>query len=108
MRGNAPGPEGQTRERIMSLLLHKGTMSASELSKELNLTTAGVRRHVDNLVTDGLAEEAPATGGPPRGRGRPARTFRLTDKGRGNFGYDYDRVAFLPSKRSAKQVGPTR
>ncbi|MEJ4112491.1 helix-turn-helix transcriptional regulator [Corynebacterium kroppenstedtii] len=106
MRGNAPGPEGQTRERIMSLLLHKGTMSASELSKELNLTTAGVRRHVDNLVTDGLAEEAPATGGPPRGRGRPARTFRLTDKGRGNFGYDYDRVAVLALEALREAGGP--
>lgn len=106
MNDHAPGPEGQTRQRIMSLLLHHGTMSASELSKELKLSAAGVRRHVDNLVSDGLAEEAPATGGAPRGRGRPARVFRLTDKGRGNFGYDYDRVAVLALEALRDAGGP--
>ena len=76
MNDHAPGPEGQTRQRIMSLLLHHGTMSASELSKELKLSAAGVRRHVDNLVSDGLAEEAPATGGAPRGRGLALEALR--------------------------------
>ena len=56
MNDHAPGPEGQTRQRIMSLLLHHGTMSASELSKELKLSAAGIRRHVDNLVSDGLGK----------------------------------------------------
>ncbi|APT93699.1 ArsR family transcriptional regulator [Corynebacterium phocae] len=86
--------EGDTRRQIMLLLLKDGPISASHLGKHLGLSAAGVRRHLDNLVEDGLTEvvsrrPAGATGG----RGRPAKHFRLTDEGRAHFGHAYDQLA---------------
>lgn len=104
MNTSTPAPEGHTRQKILDLLLDHGTLSASQIAHTLGLSAAGVRRHLDNLLAEDVVEEAPATGGSTRGRGRPARVFRLTDKGRGTFGYDYDRVAVL-ALQALRQAG---
>lgn len=96
-----------TRREVLDQILRNGPISASEISDALGISTAGVRRHLDNIVEDGFAEtveaaRAAASGG--RGRGRPAKLFRLTDAGRGRFGHDYDTLALL-ALRALRETG---
>nr|WP_235923073.1 metalloregulator ArsR/SmtB family transcription factor [Corynebacterium lizhenjunii] len=79
----------------MLLMLKDGPVTASYLGKKLGLSAAGVRRHLDILLEEGLSEvvtrrPAAAAG---TGRGRPAKHFRLTDSGRAHFGHSYDALA---------------
>ena len=90
-----PG-EGDTRRQIMRMLLKHGPITASALGERLGISAAGVRRHLDILVGEGLCEIAqhrhrPA--GTTPGRGRPAKSFRLTYRGRSQFGHAYDKLA---------------
>ena len=88
-----PMAETDTRQKILLYVLRHGPVSATDISKSFGLSAAGVRRHLDNIVNDGLAEvvEAQRSGQ----RGRPAKLFRLTDSGRSEFGHDYDTLALL-------------
>lgn len=91
--------EGETRHQLMLHLLQKGPSTASQLGDHLGISAAGVRRHLDILVDEGLAEaitrrSRPRSGASPS-RGRPAKEFRLTDSGRTHFGHDYDNLALL-------------
>lgn len=88
---SADPTDGDTRQHVMRLLLKSGPITAAELGEHLGLSAAGVRRHLDILVEEGLAEVAPGRSKP--GRGRPAKHFRLTDAGRAEFGHDYDELA---------------
>lgn len=94
--------ERDTRRRILLHVLRHGPVSATDISEEFGLSAAGVRRHLDNIVADGLAEivEAPRSGQ----RGRPAKLFRLTDAGRAQFGHDYDTLAVL-ALRALRSTG---
>lgn len=87
--------EEGTRRRVASALLQRRAATAAELGADLGLTPAGIRRHLAALVTDGLAEptDAPVPPGATRGRGRPARAYRLTDAGRELFDQAYDDLA---------------
>lgn len=87
------GGDGDTRRRIMLALLEYNPASAGVIAEDLGLSAAGVRRHLDILVDEGLAETAPAPSSGPRGRGRPAKSFRLTAAGREQFGHGYDALA---------------
>ncbi|KGM19302.1 helix-turn-helix transcriptional regulator [Corynebacterium auriscanis] len=92
METNRP-VDGDTRHRILLHLLRNGATSAADIAEVFDFSTAGVRRHLDNVVADGLAEavDAPRSGQ----RGRPAKLFRLTHEGRAQFGHDYDSLALL-------------
>lgn len=99
--------EGDTRRSILTQILRNGPVSATDISDTLGLSAAGVRRHLDNIVAEGLAETVAAprsTAAGSRGRGRPARLFRLTDAGRGQFGHDYDSLALL-ALRALRETG---
>ncbi|KAB1503668.1 transcriptional regulator [Corynebacterium sp. 320] len=94
--------EADTRHRILMHVLRHGPVSATDISDEFGLSAAGVRRHLDNIVAQGLAETVT---GPKSGqRGRPAKLFRLTDKGRAKFGHDYDTLAVL-ALRALRNAG---
>jgi predicted ArsR family transcriptional regulator len=88
-----PVTESSTRDRVARTLLESGPMTATALAAVLHLTTAAVRRHLDALLAAGLIEERTARGAAPRGRGRPARSFGLTDTGRDTFDQAYDDLA---------------
>lgn len=96
-RPESRSTDGETRGQIMLLLLKQSPMSASDISDHLGLSTTGVRRHLDALIAEGLAEIAALRAIPNgnRGRGRPAKSFRLTAQGRAHFGHDYDSLAAL-------------
>lgn len=83
--------DGDTRRQIMQLLLQRGPLSATEMGSILSLTATGIRRHLDLLVEAGYAEEAAPRA--KKTRGRPAKSFQLTNKGRAQFGNDYDSLA---------------
>ncbi|MCS4535123.1 metalloregulator ArsR/SmtB family transcription factor [Corynebacterium sp. HS2168-gen11] len=87
--------DGETRRAIMMSLLQHGSLTATQLSQTLNLSAAGIRRHLDILVDEGLAEPAPPRRLTQGSRGRPAKEFRLTHAGKRQFGHDYDGLAAL-------------
>jgi predicted ArsR family transcriptional regulator len=81
------------RERVVALLLELGPQTAATLGDRLGMTPAGVRKHLDALLAEGAitAREQRVYG--PRGRGRPARVFSLTDAGHATGPTSYDDVA---------------
>jgi predicted ArsR family transcriptional regulator len=84
------------RHRVAGSLLAEGPATASDLATRLGISATAVRRHLDSLMADGLVEasERPPYGPQPaRRRGRPARTFSLTENGRSQFPADYDDLA---------------
>lgn len=88
MRDDAP-----TRERVASTILRIGPTTAVDLAERLELTPAAVRRHLDHLLAEGAIEVRDRRTRGPRGRGRPAKVFAVTEKGRDRFGHSYDTLA---------------
>jgi predicted ArsR family transcriptional regulator len=88
--GHLPG--GGTREQVARLVLEEGPITAAAIAKRLGLSPPAVRRHLDALLADGEATTRSAPRG-PRGRGRPAKLFLLTEAGRARFGHAYDDLA---------------
>jgi predicted ArsR family transcriptional regulator len=101
-----PGSERGTRARIARLILENGPVTAAGLSTRLNLTPAAVRRHLDNLVADGMIEIRTARRPASRGRGRPAKLFAITDTGRSVFEHTYDDLAASALRFLAEVAGP--
>lgn len=91
-----------TRSAIRELLLHRGALTASEIGRELNLTAAGVRRHLDNLVDAGEVESVRTR--PAGTRGRPARAFQVTASGRSAAHHGYDHLA-IEALNALRRVG---
>ena len=85
--------------------MEQGPIAAAAVAAELELSAAAVRRHLDALIVGGEAEtrEAPRRG--PRGRGRPARQYLLTDTGRARFGHGYDELAVAALRFLAEHGG---
>jgi predicted ArsR family transcriptional regulator len=98
--------EPGTRGRIARLILENGPVTAASLSARLGLTSAAVRRHLDNLLADGMVEVRTARTYGSRGRGRPARLFAITDAGRSAFEHAYDDLATSALRFLAERVGP--
>jgi predicted ArsR family transcriptional regulator len=97
--GEDPGSEAQavadasTRSRVSRSILQQGPSTANDLADRLGLTPAAVRRHLTVLVDSGQVKSRQQRVYGPRGRGRPAKVFELTDSGRGTFYQAYDRLA---------------
>jgi predicted ArsR family transcriptional regulator len=100
--------ERSTRDRIARLIMENGPVTAAALSARLGLTPAAVRRHLDNLLADGLIEPRSARphDSQGRGRGRPARLFAITDAGRCAFEHAYDDLASSALQFIAELAGP--
>jgi predicted ArsR family transcriptional regulator len=82
-----------TRNRVARLILANGASTAADLALRLGLTPAGVRRHLDALLAEGLVEAREQRVYGHRGRGRPAKVFALTGAGRAVFHHTYDDMA---------------
>ena len=96
--------DGRTREAVARLLMERGPVAAAEVAQALGLSGPAVRRHLDALIADGEARVAQAARRGPRGRGRPARHYALTDTGRARFGHGYDDLA-VAAMRSLREYG---
>jgi predicted ArsR family transcriptional regulator len=102
--------ERRTRARVCREVLERGPVSAAQLADVLGLTPAGVRRHLDVLLAEGLiGVHDPVTGsaaGGRRPRGRPARRFILTDAGHAAMASGYDHLATSALEFLAEIAGP--
>ena len=94
-----------TRDRVARSILDNGPSTAAVLAERLDLTPAAVRRHLDHLLADGLVEAREERVYGPRGRGRPAKVFSLTDSGRHVFYQAYDDLAVTALRFIAQSGG---
>lgn len=78
--------ENPTREKILLLLKRKGAQSIDNLSKELSITSMGIRQHLLSLERKGLIEYVTKR----QGIGRPAFLYKLSDKADDLFPKTYD------------------
>lgn len=103
--------DASTREAVASSVLSHGPSTAVVLAQRLGLTPAGIRRHLDALVADGILEaREPRIPNSPRlqksrGRGRPSKVFVVTDRGREHFAHAYDDLAASALRFMKSQTG---
>jgi predicted ArsR family transcriptional regulator len=97
--------DGRTRKAVARLLMEQGPVTAAAVAAALELSAPAVRRHLDALIADGEAEIREASRRAPRGRGRPARQYLLTDAGRARFGHGYDDLAVSALRYLAEHGG---
>lgn len=98
-------PESRTRERVLRAVSQQGPITTTALAESLELSDTAIRRHVDNLVTDGLIE-AHDGANPRRGRGRPAKSYVVSEAGHGALASDYDHLAGQALRYLAETMGP--
>ena len=103
-----PGISGErsTRGQVARLILELGPCTAATLGGRLGLTPAAIRRHLDNLIADGMIETRTARTYGNRGRGRPAKVFVVTDAGRSAFEHAYDDLATSALRFLERTYGP--
>ena len=95
----------RTRDAVARTILENGPSTAAALSEKLGFTPAGIRRHLDSLVADGVLEARDPHAALIRGRGRPSKVFVMTDSGREKFEHSYDDLAVAALKFMSSQVG---
>jgi predicted ArsR family transcriptional regulator len=77
-----------SREAILDILRRREGASVGELSHELGLAGATVRRHLDVLMRDGYVSATQVRGG----AGRPRYAFSITEAGAELFPHHYVRL----------------
>ena len=101
-----PGSGTGTRAAVARVLMEQGPGAAAGVAGGRPRTEAAGRRHLDARRAGGAgAGRAPARAPPPRGRGRPAREYLLTDTGRVRFGHGYDDLATSALRFLAETAG---
>ena len=94
-----------TRDAVARSILENGPSTAVVLGERLGLTPAGIRRHLDLLISDGILDAREPHQGLSRGRGRPSKVFVMTDSGREQFEHSYDDLAVAALKFMSAQSG---
>lgn len=102
---NPPGDDARTRDLVARSILENGPSTAAVLGERLGLTPAGIRRHLDLLVSDGVLEAREPRASSIRGRGRPSKVFVMSDRGREKFEHSYDDLAVAALKFMSAQSG---
>ena len=95
----------RTRDLVARWVMQNGPTNATLLASRLGFTPAGIRRHLDALVADGLLEAREPRLSTGRGRGRPSKVFVMTDRGRETFEHSYDDLAVSALKFMAEKLG---
>lgn len=98
-------PDLRTRDQVARAILEAGPSTANALAMRLKLTPAGIRRHLDYLIEDGILEEREPHSRSTRTRGRPSKVFVMSDKGRELFEHSYDDLAVSALKYISTQGG---
>jgi predicted ArsR family transcriptional regulator len=78
---NFPTPPRPAGERLLMLLKTRGPQTAADLGAILGITGEAARQQLVKLANDGLVEATSE----PRGVGRPAQLWGLTEKGNARF-----------------------
>jgi predicted ArsR family transcriptional regulator len=96
----------RTRDQVARRILEFGPATAVELAEQLEITPAGVRRHLESLIAEGvLTSREPYQSQTSRSRGRPSKVFLMTDSGREKFEHSYDDLAVSALKFMASKSG---
>lgn len=90
--GAVASSETSTRERVLRDVSTLGPITTSALVERVGLTETAVRRHVENLLADGLIEEHQGAAASRR-RGRPARSFVVSERGHAHLRSGYEPLA---------------
>ncbi len=93
-------PLGETKRRILVLLLD-GETTAEALSSKVSMNLSVVRRHLEDMVAQGLVGSSFKRGG----RGRPSKVYAVTSQGRTAVSSRYDLVAELLTMVVEKDSG---
>ena len=102
MKKNEPD---KTRDQIARTILENGPATAVVLAKKLSITPAGIRRHLDSLISEGVLTARDPYQAHERGRGRPSKVFVMTDAGREKFEHSYDDLAVAALKFMSSKNG---
>ncbi len=97
--------DATTRQRVLQLIAARGPIAAAELAADLDLTPAGIRRHLQLL--EGEEQIVVHTGadlGPAR-RGRPARRYVATNHGQAALTHRYSEIAGQALRFLARTAG---
>jgi predicted ArsR family transcriptional regulator len=100
----SPINENPSREKILLLLKRGGPLSIDALSKELNITSMGIRQHLLSLERKGLIDYIVKR----QGIGRPAFLYKLTEKADALFPKTYDKFIQHLLKDIEKYDGPNK
>ena len=98
-------PDLRTRDQVARAILESGPSTAVALAERLNLTPAGIRRHLDSLIEEGILQEREPHARSARTRGRPSKVFVMSDKGRELFEHSYDDLAVSALRYISSQGG---
>lgn len=85
--------DSSTRDRILRLVVEAGPVSVLELAEDLQLTPAGVRRHIAALEEAGQVAAHTARPHGAQGRGRPARRYVATVQAQSSLDCTYAELA---------------
>ncbi len=91
---------------MIQQLLAAGPITAAELAAKLQISPAGIRRHLDALEEEGAAVSRLQATYSRRGRGRPAKVYLLTETGRSKLPHGYDVLAIQALEFLAEHGGP--
>jgi len=105
LASSTTGEEAKMRDLVARSILENGPSSASTLASRLGITAAGIRRHLDLLVADGVLVARNPHSALVRGRGRPSKVFLMSDAGREKFEHSYDDLAVAALKFMSAQSG---
>ena len=94
-----------TRRELLLLLRTQPGITVHELAGKLRLSEVAVRRHLDILAADNIAEHVPATR-TAVGAGRRASGWRLSETGLEMFPRRYDAMALELLEDLAEEAGP--
>jgi len=90
-----------TRQKILDYLYRHNKCTVRDLTALLNLTATGVRQHLTLLEGDGLVVAHAERGHV----GRPARSYRLTERGETLYPRNYDTLANLMMEEVRAMAG---
>ncbi len=100
---NAQASLGETKQRILLLLLD-GATTAEDLASKLDMNLSVARRHLEDLVSQNLAESAFKR----KGKGRPSKYYSISIEGRDTISSRYDLVAELLTMGIEKDEGKSK
>jgi DeoR family suf operon transcriptional repressor len=90
-----------TKRAILQHLLKQGQASAQQLARSLSISTQAIRRHLQELTTEGLIQYHSV----PKGMGRPQNLYQLSKAGREEFPQQYGEFAVSFLDALAETVG---
>lgn len=76
----------RTKTRLLELVKRHGAQTAQELAAGLEVTVPAARRHLNDLMEQGVLSARTER---PGGRGRPQQVFVLTERGEATFPKTY-------------------